>query len=775
MLDHGQSVAIAGEAVLGITRLAGVRPIIAKDSDQDIARAAVIGNFPPRQCGIATFTRDFLCSLKQASPHTRWEVAAVTEANATYEYPPEVTRVFRQDDPDSYIALAKTLNRSGAQLAFIQHEFGIFGGAAGEYLLLLMRRLKMPMIVTLHTVLERPNSDQRRVMDEIIRLAAAVIVMAEKGAEILSAVHKAGPTKVHVVPHGAPDRPLAPTEAFKSSRGFGGKKIIMTFGLLSANKGLDTIVRALPKVLEQHPDALYVVAGATHPHVLAREGEIYRQSLIALAESLNVSHALHFINRYFDDAELIDLLQMADIYVTPYLSESQITSGTLSYAIALGKPVVSTPYWHATEALADGIGVICPFNDDIAFSRELCDILSNDVRRESLARKAWRAGAPSRWPNVGVTVMSLASAVRAAHTATIEPSLRALARPRLDAARNLFDDVGVIQHSKYRVPDRAHGYCIDDTARALALMSYMTRDKIEANLCASLANGFAAFVNHAWNSETGRFRNFMAWDRRWLDEGGSDDANGRTFEALCLTAVNGETASLRDWATDLAHRVFQHASKWTSLRARAHVIKGCIAGEGIVLEPAEVRDFLTNSSAAILAALDRYYPWFEEKLSYENARIPEALIAAGIRLGDSKTVTAGLQALDWLMHRQTAQSGHFRPVATSSFAVTDASQTIFDQQPLEAWASIDACATAFRHTGDDPWLNRAVRAFLWFAGENDLGLPLVTHDDGGCFDGLTATGCNQNQGAESVLSYHLAAVAMRQLLDGSESPFASKI
>ena len=743
-------------------------PIVAcpaPGAHQEIARAAMIGNYPPRRCGIATFTRDFLSSLKGASPRTRWEVAAVTEDGARHDYPSDVTHVLSQNDRDAYVALAETLNRSGVQVTFIQHEFGIFGGSAGDYLLPLMRRLKMPIVVTLHTVLERPDKDQRRVLDEIIRLAAAVIVMAEKGAEILRDVHRAGPAKVHVIPHGAPDRPLAATESFKRSLGFGRNKVIMSFGLLSANKGLDTVMRALPRVLERHPDALYVVVGATHPHVVAREGERYREGLIELAKSLNVNHAIHFINRFVNDTELADLLQAADIYVTPYLSEAQITSGALSYAVALGKPVVSTPYWHAAEVLADGVGVLCPFQDVDAFARELTDILSNDVRRETLARRAWRYGAASRWPNVGSSAMALATTTRATQTVAREASLRAMARPRLDAVKRLSDEVGIIQHSKYRTPDRAHGYCVDDTARGLALAGCLARDGIEPALSASLACRFAAFVNHAWNSEAGRFRNFMAWDRRWLDEGGCDDSNGRTFEALCLTAVHGAAPHLRDWATDLARRAFQHAATWTSLRARAHVIKGCLTGEKIVLEPREVCDFLAMSSEALQSAFEHHAPWFEEKPAYDNARIPEALIAAGARLGDTKVAELGLSTLAWLMTRQTSPAGHFRPIPTSSFAASDASSTAFDQQPLEAWASIDACAVAFKRTRDDKWLQYAAQTFLWFGGENDLGLSLVTHDDGGCFDGLTSAGCNQNQGAESVLSYHMAAAAMRRLLD----------
>jgi len=617
--------------------------------------------------------------------------------------------------------------------------------------------------VTLHTVLERPNPDQRRVMDEILTLSSSVVVMAEKGADILARVHRAGPAKVHVIPHGAPDRPLSPTEPFKALLGLAGRRTIMTFGLLSPNKGIETIIKALPRVRERHPDVVYMIVGATHPHLVAREGEAYRDGLVTLARSLGVEQCLHFVNRYVGDAELVDLLQAADIYATPYLTETQITSGTLSYAIALGKPIVSTPYWHAVEALADGVGAICPFDDVDAFARELTDLLSNDVRRKAMSRRAWTAGSASRWPNVGASYLDLAAGVRAVHIMRPQPTLRALTRPSMTAVRRLIDDVGMMQHAKLRVPDRAHGYCIDDTARALALFAHLARDGDQGEAGSRCAYVCAAFVNHAWNEETGRFRNFMSWDRRWLDDGGCHDCNGRTFEALCLTAANSARPDLRDWATDLGRRVYQRSADWTSHRARAHVIKGCIVGDGLVIDPRECRDTLAAASGALLAALNANAPWFDPKLAYDNALLPEALILAGQRLGDSAMLATGLSALEWLMDRQSAGGGRFRPIATSGFALGDATHAAFDQQPIEALASVEACVSAFEATGEEAWRRRATAAFMWFAGENDLGLPLITLEDGGCHDGLTATGCNRNQGAESVLSYHLASARMRSL------------
>jgi glycosyltransferase involved in cell wall biosynthesis len=733
-----------------------------------LRRAAIIGNFPPRKCGIATFTRDMLACLRSASSATSWDVVALNDEGASYDYPADVTRTINQNVAGDYIATAEALNRSGAEIVFIQHEFGIYGGPAGEHLLLLMRRLRMPIITTLHTVLERPDPDQRRVMDEILRLSASVVVMARKGAEILAAVHKSDPAKVRIVPHGAPERPFAATDSFKAALGVAGRPTIMTFGLLSPNKGLETVVRALPRVLERHPDAVYMIVGATHPHLVAREGEAYRDSLAALAGSLGVLDNIRFFNRFVDDAELVRLLQATDIYATPYLTESQITSGTLSYAIALGKAIVSTPYWHAAEALADGVGCLCPFGDVDAFGRAITDLLTDDARRESLARKAWRAGVDARWSNVGRAYIDLGCDLRVKLGDRPAPAIGPHIAPPMTAVERLVDDVGMIQHGKFRVPDRAHGYCIDDTARALLLVSTLGGEGSLALRHRQLASVCAAFVNHAWNEDAGRFRNFMSWDRRWLDEGGCDDCNGRALEALCVTAAEDPGDDIREWAIDLARRAFQHAPAWTSLRASAHVVKACLAGEGAVFEPDEVQRTAAAFRDRMMAAYREQAPWFEPRLAYDNALLPGALILAARRLGDDEALQAGLSALDWLMERQTAPVGYFRPVPTSIFAESNATHAAFDQQPIEALATISACAAAWLATTDDRWKHHARQTFLWFCGDNDLGLSLVTAD-GGCYDGLTRTGCNRNQGAESILSYHLAASTMRRLGFGRQS------
>lgn len=730
-----------------------------------LRRAAMIGNFPPRRCGIATFTRDSFESLRTALPRTDWDLVAMQDNATQHDYPRAVTHIIPQDDIQAYETVADSLNRSGVEVVFLQHEFGIFGGEAGSNILLLLRRLRMPVVVTLHTVLDRPSPAQKRVLDEILRIASAVIVMTELGADILERVYGAGPRKVHVIPHGAPERPFSATEAFKAPLGLASDNVIMSFGLLSPNKGIETIIRALPAILDRHPNTTYLIVGATHPNLVRNEGENYRESLIELARSLGVHDSLRFINRFVGDEELVDLLQAADIYVTPYLTETQITSGTLTYAIALGKPVVSTPYWHAKEALADGVGVLCPFNDADAFAREITELLADDVRREAMARRAYLAGEPTRWRTVAQETAGLALAARASHERRAEEAFRQLAHPALEGLLRMSDDCGVMQHSRFGAPDRRHGYCTDDNARALNLLARLAAQGSLDPAALKLAGSCAAFLNHAWSPETGRFRNFMGFDRRWLDDGGSDDCCARALEALCVLARHWPQPELRDWAADLAREVIQHIHTWNSLRSDALLIKVCLAAENSVIEGGETQRLIEMAADKLVQAVRSRraegHDWFEPCFAYDNARLPEALILAGERLQDADMLSAGLETLEHLMRLQMTSHGWFAPVATSSFADTCADHAQFDQQPIEALATVDACLAAWRATGDMRHMRDARLAFEWFGGHNVHGMPLARPGDGICHDALTIAGLNRNHGAESILSYQLAAASIR--------------
>ena len=731
-----------------------------------ITHLALIGNYLPRKCGIATFTTDTHRALRARFPDVRVDVYAMDDAPGRYAYPGDVTATIPQHDRAAYVAAARAIEASGAQAIWVQHEYGIFGGAAGEHLLALLDRTSLPLIVTLHTVLERPNADERRVMERLLRRAARVIVMAERARDILKRVHGVSGRQVVMIPHGVPDRPFADTAAFKAGFGWEGRQVILTFGLLSPGKGIETMIEALPAIVAAEPSALYVVLGATHPNLVAQEGEAYRDRLTALAAARGVADHLEFVDRFVEQEELLDYLQAADLYVTPYVNPAQITSGTLSYAVALGKPVVATPYVHATEILADGHGVLVDFGDAAAFAREIGALLGSDRNRLKLAERAYARGRTMLWSRVAEAAMGEIAAAIAQRPARL-PSPAALAplAPDFAAVERMSDATGMLQHAIYSVPDRRHGYCIDDNARALMLVAKLpemapgARDK--------WLTIYAAFVQHAWNPEARRFRNFMRFDRAWCEEVGSEDSNGRTLWALGSVARHAPLTKHREWATRLFDETASLAFELGSPRAQAFAMLGAV--EMLATHPGHglARQIIERFSADHLALLAEArrpeWEWFEIVLAYDNARLPEAMIRAGQALGRQDLIDTGLATLGWIIACQTSPDGRFRAVGTESFGRAYAPPLAFDQQPLEAQATIDACAAAFEATGDPRWVEEAQRAYRWFLGANDLDLALASAEDGGCFDGLTPSGVNRNQGAESILALQFASIGIAEL------------
>ncbi|MGK6321879.1 glycosyltransferase [Sphingomonas sp. DT-51] len=735
---------------------------------QDVNHIALIGNFLPRQCGIATFTTDTYSALRARFPDVQVDVYAMDDHPGRYDYPAAVTAAIPQHDRAAYVSTARRIEESGAQVLWLQHEYGIYGGDAGAHIFALLDRLTLPLVVTLHTVLEKPSAAERTVLEGLLRRASKVIVMAERGREILERVYGASPKSIATIPHGVPDRAFADPNAFKSRFGWDGKRVIFTFGLLAPGKGIETIVEAMPAVVEKNPDAMYIVLGATHPNLVAHEGEKYRESLKARATELGVGDNVAFIDAFVDHDDLIDYLQAADIYATPYLNPAQITSGTLSYAVGVGKAVISTPYVHATEILADGHGVLVDFRDSAAFAREINNLLGSARNLERLSSRAYARGRTMIWPRVVEQAMDeIATSI-----ATRPHRLRGsgdtdtkVLPPDIAAVERMSDSTGMLQHSIYSVPDRRHGYCIDDNARALMLMSAVpdlepaTRDK--------WMTIYASFVQYAWNPEARRFRNFMNFDRTWCEDVGSEDSNGRTLWALGVTARDAHEPKHRDWARAMFDSTATLALELHSPRAQAFAMLGAAA----MLEASPrhelatqiLRRFPEEHLKLLDAARRPEWGWFEIVLAYDNARLPEAMLRAGVALDRPDLIACGVDTLAWIMAKQTAPEGHFRAVGSESFGRVYAEPLPFDQQPLEAQATIDACAAAFDATGDARWYDEAKRAYDWYLGVNDLDLPLATQRDGGCFDGLMPTGLNRNQGAESILALQMASCAISGL------------
>ena len=731
-----------------------------------IDHLALIGNFLPRKCGLATYTTDTFTALQERFPDLIIDVYAMDDHPGRYDYPREVTRAIPEQDRMAYLDAARAIEASGAQAVWLQHEYGIFGGPAGEHILALLDRISLPLIVTLHTVLEQPNADQRRVMEALLRRASRVIVMAERGREILGRVYGANQRTVLMIPHGVPDRPLLDTAGLKQRFGWEGRQTILTFGLLAPGKGIGTMIEAMPAIVAANPRALYVVLGATHPNLVAREGETYRDRLEAQAEALGVADHVAFVDAFVEHDDLLDYLQAADIYATPYTNPAQITSGTLSYAVGVGKAVVSTPYVHATEILADGHGVLVDFGDSAAFAREINALLGNERNRLNLSARAYARGRTMIWSCLAEAAMDeiVAMVGSKPHRIAAAPLFRPLT-PDFAAVERMSDATGMFQHAILSIPDRRHGYCIDDNARALMLtarlpaMDEQVRDK--------WMTIYASFVQYAWNPDTRRFRNFMNFDRTWCEDTGSEDSNGRALWALGVVVREAGLAKHRDWARRLFDETASLALDLGSPRAQGFAMLGAAAILEVHPGHTLARHILTRFSATLLALLERSrrpeWQWFEIVLAYDNARLPEALIRAGVALERNDLMACGLDTLDWIAARQTAPDGRFRAVGTESFGRPYADPLPFDQQPLEAQATIDACAAAFDATSDARWVDEAMRAYRWYLGRNDLDLPLATAKDGGCFDGLTPVGLNRNQGAESILALQLASVAISGL------------
>lgn len=739
-----------------------------------LQRIAFIGNHLPRRCGIATFTHDLHRAVSTARPDLQTCVVAMNDPGGIYDYPAAVQFQIQDEPIDGYVQAAEFLNTARFDVVCLQHEYGIFGGEAGGHIIELLNRLTMPIVTTLHTVLPTPALAQRSVMGKIIAKSTKVVVMAEKGREFLRSVHDVSPQKIEVIPHGIPDFPFLETNHAKAKFGFSGKTVILTFGLLSPSKGIETVIDAMPAIIKSCPNAVYVILGATHPNLVRAQGEAYRESLMARVRELGIEDHVAFFNQFVGQATLLDFISMCDVYATPYLNEAQMTSGTLAYSFGLGKAVVSTPYWHARELLDDGRGILVPFGDSKAIGVEIAALLTNDVRRHAMRKRAYAASRSMTWAQTAKRYLVAFESAREMSRIT----KRARAGPGDDWGKghtfphvqtghflSMCDSTGLLQHAVHSVPDRVHGYCVDDNARALLLSGALARLG-EARFSEAMTARFAAFIQHAWNPDTGRFRNFMSYDRQWLEAQGSEDSHGRTLWALGECARSDTDPSRRRWAAALFKTALPAVEHFQSPRAWAFTLLGLDAYCALVvgdLAAGRIRALLAERLvAAFRTTQTEDWCWFEDVLAYDNARLAQALLVTGTALKKPHLVATGLASLRWLMALQTTPDGWFRPVGTESFGVKRKAPQAFDQQPLEATAAISACLAASRVSDSVEWTSGAMRAFDWFLGGNDLQTSLVDPSNGGCLDGLHPDRPNENRGAESAVSYLLGLAEMRQ-------------
>lgn len=739
---------------------------------ESMHRIAMLGNHLPRHCGIATFTTDLSEAIARARPAIDCFVLAINDVGHQHAYPPRVEFEINEADLVSYRRAADFLNVKGVDVLSVQHEYGIFGGKAGSHVLTLLRELRMPVVTTLHTILETPNERQRHVMDELVELSSRLVVMTEEGGNLLAQVHGVSRDKIDVIPHGIPSLPPGD---FKDQLGVTGKSVILTFGLLSPDKGIEHVIDALPAILEQHPEVVYIVLGATHPHVKERVGEAYRISLAARASRLGVDASVIFHDRFVSNVELTEFLSAADIYVTPYLNMQQSTSGTLAYAVGAGRATISTPYRHAKELLAEGRGILVPPADPAAIAREINGLLSDEPKRKALGARAAAFGADKLWPAVANAYV--ASFERAAtehkqqgrakfHARTLVAHAAELPDVNLEHLRLMTDDTGVLQHASFNVPSYGEGYCVDDNARALLLMA-LAEDtgSVEPKLVRTLASRYLAFVHHAFDPKVRRFKNFMSYDRQWIDGPGSDDCHGRAMWALG-TVVGRSTdpgrQSLSGW---LFQAALAPVLELTSPRAWAYTLIGIAEYLRAFSGDSQVQAVQRTLASRLIDLYKRSsasdWPWFEDRLTYSNARLPQALLVTSEWLKDDEMAAIGVRSLDWLLALQTTHDGCFTPIGSNGFYVRGQARAKFDQQPVEAGAMVSACLDARRITGDARWLAGAKRAFDWFLGQNELQQALYEPATGACHDGLHHDRINRNQGAESTLSFLLALFELR--------------
>jgi len=737
-----------------------------------INRIGFIGNYLPRQCGIATFTTDLCEAIATEYDGTTCIALPVNDLEAGYPYPARVRFELIEKDIDSYRRAADFLNINSVDLVCLQHEYGIFGGRAGSHILALLRELRMPIVTTFHTILHDPDPDQQRVLEEVAALSDRLVVMSERGREFLQEIYRVQPEKIDFIPHGIPDVPFMDPSYHKDLFGVEGKTVLLSFGLLSANKGVETVIAALPAILARHPNVVFIILGATHPQVKRQEGETYRLSLQWLAQEKGVEGQVIFYNRFVTLEELVEFIGAADIYITPYLNEAQITSGTLAYTLGAGKAVISTPYWYAEEMLAEERGALVPFRDPEALAEQVIDLLDNESKRHAMRKRAYLFGRAMLWPIVARSYMESFKRARAERR-HFTPSGFAVKpldkRPgelpplKLNHLHLMTDDTGMLQHASFTIPNYREGYSIDDNARALIVSTHL--EELGSGEAFELASRYLAFIGYAFNTETGRFRNFMDYQRNWLEESGSDDSHGRSLWALGTVLGRSNTPALQSMAGWVFEQALPAILKTTSPRAWAFALIGIheylrrFEGDS---RANQVRDELAGRLLTLYKkSRSDAWCWYEAGLTYCNAALPQALLMCGQWIPDKAMTEAGLESLSWLGDLQRSDRGHFVPIGSNGFYPRGGVRARFDQQPVEAQTMASACLEAYRSTGDERWRKEARRAFDWFLGRNDLNLPVYDPTTGGCRDGLHPDRPNENQGAESTLAFLQSLLELR--------------
>jgi glycosyltransferase involved in cell wall biosynthesis len=725
----------------------------------------------PRKCGIATFTKDLADSISDEIGGLPYRVTALSDSANGYDYPPQVTFEIRKNEIRDYARAAEYLNGSSAQVVSLQHEFGIFGGEAGKYLGVLLSYLRKPLVTTCHTILKTPAKEYRESFERVIEFSDRLVAMSPTGVEILRTVYGVPENKIVLIHHGVPDVPFVDSNFYKDQFGVEGRTVLLTFGLLSPNKGIEIALDSMPAVVERHPDVIYMVLGATHPEVRRHSGEAYRLSLERKVRDLGLDNHVVFHNRYVGIQELIEYICSCDIYLTPYLAKEQITSGTLAYAMGAGKAIISTPYWYAGDMLSDHRGIIVDFGDAQGLSDALVNLIEDPVTRNKMRKKAYEYGRLMIWREVARRYVELFHEVLKERE---HREVREVWQPRmfpqatqpdikLDHLLALSDDVGLLQHAAFGIPDRDHGYSADDVARGLAvLMTYY--NQVKNGVILPTVRTYMSFLKHA-QTDSGHFHNFMSYDRRFLDPEGSDDTLGRVIWGLGTVVRWGPNQRLRHLAQNMMEKALPKLERLESARGKAYAILGFHHLLDRFAGASRFRWLLEKFADDLVAHYGAHrmgtWHWFEDTLTYGNAKLPEALFRAYQDTGKKEFLDVAVEALDFLT--QTQWNGvYFELIGNEGWYPKNGEKATFGQQPVDAGYLVEAYIAAYQVTGKDEYLVFAQYAFEWFLGRNRLNEALYDFADGAVADGIDSSGISANQGAESVVCFLMALIGMSE-------------
>jgi glycosyltransferase involved in cell wall biosynthesis len=751
----------------------------------DLKRVAFIGNYLPRKCGIATFTSDLVDAFEEQFPEIQTLTLAMNDTDEGYSYPSQVRYEIPQDDRLEYERAANFLNQHAVDIISLQHEYGIYGGLAGSHILTLLRNVTAPVVTTLHTILETPLPEQFRVMKEIIRHSNRLVVMSQRSKKLLQEVYGAPLGKIDLIHHGIHDVPFVDPGFYKDKFEAEGRFVILTFGLLSRNKGLEYVIEALPEVVEHYPNVLYLVLGSTHPHVVLQEGEEYREYLQKRVKELGLENNVLFMDQFVNLKDLKEFIGAADVYITPYLGQEQIVSGTLAYTAGAGKAVISTPYRYAEELLADGRGLIVPFRDSKAIAEKILYLLDNEAERNAMRKRAYLFGRDMIWPNVAQRYFESFEEARRQNVSQLfaipvsgfsNNHIQEVSALKLDHMHRMSDSTGMLQHAVFNVPNYNEGYTTDDNARALiasvqleelnGISDRLNLDERTLTLNRELCRRYLAFLWYAFNPNKKRFRNFMAYNRTWLEEVGSEDSHGRSLWALGTVLGQSNNTGLLGMASRLFEMAIASPVDFPSPRSWAFTLLGTqrylerFPGDRAV---ALVQDTLAEKlMQAFKINQAQEWPWLEDIVTYCNPVLPQALIRYGLSSENNEAIEIGLNSLEWLMKIQLSKQGWIMPIGSRGFYKRGSEIVYFDQQPVEVYSMISACLDAYRVTRELRWYHMADQAFEWFLGRNALGIPVYDEQSGGCRDGLHIDRLNENQGAESTLAFIQSMIEMEQ-------------